>query len=484
MGKSAAHILFILFCQLWSVSFAQNKKAVADSLLNLLKTDKQDTNRVLHLEALSETYQKTGEYKLSLQYGNEGLLLAQKLNYTNALAYCNSNIGVAYLKIGDYNKTLEYTSVALNIHKKHGDLIGIANAYNTIANAYIMQGNYAMALEKSLLSVKLKERSNNKKNLASGYNNLGIIYYQLNNFPKALEYHFAALKLKLEYGKKREIASSYNNIGTVYYSQKNFEKALEFFIKSIEVSEKSGDKSTLASSYQNIGNVYSDMNKEKLAVDYLERSLKIKMESGDKRGIASAYINMGQLLKKEKNYAKNKKQLLLALDIAREINAKDLIHACYEALSITETDLGDHKSAYEHYKLYRIYNDSLFNEESSKKTAQLSAQYESEKKDNEIKLLNKDKEKQAAITEAESKKQQIIIWSVVGGLLLVLILSSFIYNRWRITQKQKFIIEQQKHLVEEKQKEILDSIRYAKRIQTSLLPTHIYIHRQLNNLKN
>lgn len=290
--------------------------------------------------------------------------------------------------------------------------------------------------------------------------------------------------MKLETGKKRDIASSYNNIGTVYYSQKNYDKALEFFKKSMEISEESGDKSTLSSSYQNIGNIYSDLNKEKLAVHYFEQSLKIKLETGDKRGIASAYVNMGQTLKKEKNYIKNKNQLLLALDISREINAKDLIIACYDALSITETDLGDHKNAYLHYKLYMMYNDSMFNEENSKKTAQLSAQYESEKKDNEIKLLNLDKEKQAAISEADSKKQRIIIWSVISGLFLVLIFSIFIYSRWRITQQQKLVIEKQKYLVEEKQKEVLESIRYAKRIQTSLLPTHVYIQRQLNSHKN
>jgi hypothetical protein len=61
-------------------------------------------------------------------------------------------------------------------------------------------------------------------------------------------------------------------------------------------------------------------------------------------------------------------------------------------------------------------------------------------------------------------------------------------NRFRVTNKQKKLIEEQKkivedqkHLVDEKQKEILDSIRYAKRIQDSLLPTETYIQKKLRN---
>jgi hypothetical protein len=64
----------------------------------------------------------------------------------------------------------------------------------------------------------------------------------------------------------------------------------------------------------------------------------------------------------------------------------------------------------------------------------------------------------------------------------VLLFAGFIFRSLRITRKQKQIIEQQKHLVEEKQKEILDSIHYARRIQTALLPTDKYIEKSLKRL--
>ena len=58
-----------------------------------------------------------------------------------------------------------------------------------------------------------------------------------------------------------------------------------------------------------------------------------------------------------------------------------------------------------------------------------------------------------------------------------------LYKRNKAKQKINLIISEQKKLVEEKQKDILDSIHYAKRIQQSLLPTEKYIQHSLKRLK-
>ena len=110
----------------------------------------------------------------------------------------------------------------------------------------------------------------------------------------------------------------------------------------------------------------------------------------------------------------------------------------------------------------------------------------------------KELENQTELAEEKSRKQNLIIIFVIGGLLLVLIFAGFVFRSLRITRKQKNIIEEQKNIVEkqkeevehqkliveEHQKEIIDSITYARRIQQSLLPTEKYIEKNLNRLKN
>ncbi len=424
-----------------SSSYAQQK--YLDSILVLLKTDKQDTNRVNHLNAVSDEFRKISEVEKGLQYANDALVLSQELKFKKGIGVAHSNIGLIYET----------------------------------------QSNYAKALQNILISLKIREEISDKKGIANAYNNIGIIYTKQNNYTKALENYLASLKIKKELGDKKGIANSYNNIGTIYKEQRKPKEALENYQAALTIFIDIDSKKGIAASYNNIGNIYFNLNDYPKALESFQSSLKLKEKIGDKLGISIAYTNIGNVNFKQLNFPEAKENQLTALAIAKEINAKNIIVDASGAIARCDSATGNFKSAFTYYKLYKQYNDSIFNEESDKKTTELSAQFESDKKDNEIKLLNVDKEKQAAITEAESKKQRIIIWSVASGLLLVIIFSLFIYNRWRVTQQQKIIIEKQKHLVEEKQQEVLDSIRYAKRIQTSLLPTEKYLERVFSTLK-
>jgi hypothetical protein len=115
-------------------------------------------------------------------------------------------------------------------------------------------------------------------------------------------------------------------------------------------------------------------------------------------------------------------------------------------------------------------NDSLFNEEKDKEITRKEMNYEFEKKEAAAKV---EQEKKDVVTK-------IVIYSISSGFLLVLLLAGLIFRGYRQKQKANVIIGRQKQLVEEKQKEILDSIHYAKRIQRSLLPTEKYIHKSLD----
>jgi len=147
--------------------------------------------------------------------------------------------------------------------------------------------------------------------------------------------------------------------------------------------------------------------------------------------------------------------------------------------------------ALEHYKKYIALRDTIFSQENSKKLMRTEMDHEYEKKkavaDAEHKVQI---ENQKLVTAEKEKKQNIVIASVVAGLLLVIIFAGFIFRSLRITSKQKLIIEQknaetehQKKEIEEKQKEILDSIRYAKRIQMAQVPSEKRVQSMLSKVK-
>jgi hypothetical protein len=138
-------------------------------------------------------------------------------------------------------------------------------------------------------------------------------------------------------------------------------------------------------------------------------------------------------------------------------------------------------------ELYVQLNDSIYQEESATKIAQMSVRLELSGKEKEIELLNTDKKLQQL--ELKNKRNQQ--YGLYGGLVLVIAFAGFMYNRFKITQKQKQVIEHQKEVVEnarllleEKNEEIIASIRYAKRIQDALLTSQKYIERNINRLKS
>jgi len=146
-----------------------------------------------------------------------------------------------------------------------------------------------------------------------------------------------------------------------------------------------------------------------------------------------------------------------------------------------DTLLGNFDGALVNYKKYIACGDSLLNEETTKKTVQAEMQYEFNKKEAAAKL---EQEKKEAIAEAEKKKQKIILLAISGFGLLLLGFAVFAYRSFLQKKKANIEISQQKHLIEEKQKEILDSIYYVRRIQRSLLPHEKYIARNLQRLQN
>jgi hypothetical protein len=130
-----------------------------------------------------------------------------------------------------------------------------------------------------------------------------------------------------------------------------------------------------------------------------------------------------------------------------------------------------------YYKKHIAWRDKLFNEESRKQSVRKQMNYEYEKKEVYNRAIY---EKQMEIAAADKKRQNIVIALIAVVALAILVIALVVIRSLRIVQKQKLIIEDQKAIVEGKQKAIVDSIYYAKRIQQSLLPTEKFIERILN----
>ena len=403
-----------------------------DSMEIILKSAREDTNKINTLNKFSRLLNNTGEHDLSKRYAQEAIQLSKKFKYTK----------------------------------------GEANAYKNLGNIYLMQSNYPLALEYYLQSLKAFEEISDKIGIGKCYGNLGNISQYQMDYAKALEYYLQSLKCFEAQGDKQLIAASYSNIGEAYRKQANYAKALDYDLKSLEMRQKLGDKQGIANCYNNIGILYKLKAEYPKALDYYLKALNIRKEIEDKQGLGECFNDMAELYNRMKNYKLALHYAYLGLHMNKEIGNVDQQGASYENLANTFSKTDQFKEAYSNYVLFKKLTDSVFSSENTKRLGDLKTRFEVEKKEAELKAKA---EAQEVITIEVEKRQQFVIYGVIGLLLVVAVFALFMFNRFKITQKQKQIIEKQKLLVEENQKEIIDSITYAKRIQQVLLTSEKYI---------
>ena len=532
--------------------FAQNKNI--DSLLILLKTDKPDTNKVIHSNKLSRAYIDIGLYDTALFYGNVSLQLSQQLNFKKGIASSCGNIGIVYKEQGDYPKALSFYFKALKIVEELSDKNRIAVYLGNIGNIYKGKGDYSEAMDYYLKALKIDEELGNKNGIARHLGNIGVIYRNQGDYPKALDNYLKALKIAEELRDKDGVTRHLGNIGNVYFDQKDYAKALDYYLKALKMANGLGNKNYIESWIGNIGNVYylqasspftiashnsaGQITRGELysrALDYYLKALKMAEELGDKNGIARHLGNIGGVYKDQGDYPKAFEYSFKALKMDEKLGNKNLMAIVIASIGSLYTTTGKFKEAeqylkraitmndsvgalnesmqnyesisqlydtiaklaveskqlakaIENYKLSSTYykkaivlKDTLFSQENKKQLVRKEMNYQFDKKEAFTKTENQIQQK---IAEEKNYKQKIIIWSIASGLLLVVVLAGFIFRSLRTTrmqkqiieiksketEEQKKVIEEQKIVVEEKNKNITDSINYAKRIQRAMLP--------------
>jgi tetratricopeptide (TPR) repeat protein len=532
--RSITRVSFLFYTVLllalsWpGIVLSQNKKV--DSLLALYKKLPNDTEKINTTLALSKQLLKVSKNQDALNYAKE---VQEKCaaslkdpNQTNSDFYKRSyatayNVeGNVYYFSSDYKSANSCYYKALKLYQEINDFKGIANAISNIGLMASTQGNYARAYEYYMKALRIREVINDEAGLASSYNNLGICLGHQGNYSTSLEYHFKSLAMSEKRGDKFAVTTSLTNIGAIYSNQKNYKKALEYYQRCLPLLQEIGNKLGLANVYNNLGIIAENDKEFASSIGYYQKALELRQQIGDQYGVAFSFNNIGTVYAEERNYSAALQYNMKALEIRKNIQdslgiALSLygMSTCYLKLGQLDQALQNCRQSYDYARkmgekqttlnatkgLSEIYaakkdfekayyyqsrfsdmKDSLTNEENVKQGVRAEMNYEFSKKEA---LEKADREKQAALNEAHEHRQKLILWGVSSILILVLAFAIFAYRSYLQKQKAHTEIVQQKHIIEEKQNEILSSIHYAKRIQKVLLPQDKYIEKTIARLK-
>ncbi|MDQ3191668.1 MAG: tetratricopeptide repeat protein [Bacteroidota bacterium] len=370
---------------------------------------------------------------------------------------------------------LKFTSEALSLSQKNNLKPEQIKSLFLMGVIHRKLGKIDQSLSFHLKSLEIAELINDNYFIASNFNNLGIIYKNQNDFKKAMEYYEKALEIQRELDNKKGMASLYSNIGVIFTKEKNFDKAIEMYKLSLETEHLLEDYHAVAGSLCNIGSAYWHKSDLKSAIKYYKMSLKLYDEYQDKYNKALILNNLGIIYSDLKEYSTAVDYCNSSISIAREIKDLSSVHYNYMALSEIYSRTRDFEKAYHYHLLSSQTKDSLISESSSKKIIELQQKYESDKREQEILVLTKEKELQ----DLELNKKRVIIYAFTGSFIVVLLLGIIVYKENRQKHYTNKKLKKAYSNIEEKNKDITDSINYAKRIQEALLKDEEHISENL-----
>ncbi|MFI5150996.1 MAG: sensor histidine kinase [Bacteroidia bacterium] len=298
--------------------------------------------------------------------------------------------------------------------------------------------NYPAALKRHFAALETREEIKDLKGIGQSYNNIGLVYKEQGALADALKNYMSALDIFTKLQDQYSIATCYSNIGIIQKSQGHYPEALKNYFLSLEIRKKIGDKWGIGQSYNNIGNVYNNEGDLALALENYLQALKIREAIGDREGVSVSCVNLGILYVRMNKLGQAELFLNKGLELSKAIGSKEWIKESYEGFSILDSVRGNYKDAFVHYKLYALYRDSLNNEETKRRSIQSAMQYEFDKKDLEAKA---EREKGEVRHASDERRQQFIIYAVLGLLVIVFVFSGFLYNRLLHIRKQKQTIE-------------------------------------------
>ncbi len=375
-------------------------------------------------------------------------------------------------RTNDPVKALSYTEQALLLAQYLGDKSGESSSLNNIGVIYRHTGDLDKALTNYIASLHIQKENKFEDALAYTYSNIGTIYSLKGQPEKALDYFVKANKQFESIGHHLRIIGTLNNIGNVYNDMGDYDNALSYYLKSLYEYEQLEDKSNAFVPLTNIGNLFFNKGDMDKALEYYNRSLVLEQAANNLSGQGAALHSFGSVFKEMGDYENAISFYERALEMAQEAQDNFLLKTIYESLSETYFVKGDHFLAYSFLQLHNVVKDSLFNEESNRRVAELESTYEFEQQQKEILHLKTDSDLQ----QLRIKHANYIIAGIGVILLIVAVLTFFIIKENREIKRTKVLLEKknekitdQKMIIEEKNFNITESINYAKHVQQSVL---------------
>ena len=411
---------------------AQNPQVIS-KLKDEIANTKDDTTRVKRLVNLSNNLSNS-DFKNAIQYANEALDLASKVNYIK----------------------------------------GKAKAYNSLADAYWFHSDYEKAQQYYFKAYRINDSIHDQKAVAFSLYNIGwILCIQQHNY-ESDKYLYQSLQIYQSIKDTSGLLSIYNALASYYVdrslnektTKQYFDSAIVYFNKGVNYAKQSKSYSNLGKYYGNMGDLFYQQGDYNSSMFYNTKSLEIHQKLQDSSSIIISLLNIG-LCEMQTNHVKEAiSKFKVTYGFTKRHDIKDIRIIALHSLAQSNYKLGKYKDGFDAYQEYVDLKESIDKEAYSTNISDLQSTYSLEKSEANVEKLKQANE----IQELKNKKNTYFIFGLLIVALIVILVAALLFRQNKQKQLTNIQLKEQNHIIAEKKQEIDNSIQYAKGIQQSILP--------------
>ncbi len=371
-----------------------------------LKTLQKEIDALNKESRLQRIYSPHQSYELA----SKAYEKAAPIQYLVGLGYAALNIGfhLYYIKgqLAEGNVKLQEAN---HIFAEIDDEVGLAWGTIIKASTTVYAGEYDKSFTQYNHALEVFIRYNEKEGEVLTRYLLGNIYLELKEYDKAAAIHEACLPLYYALNDAMGIANTFTSLADTYHANGNYEKAIEYFEKSIKISQEYRNMNAEARAWHDFGLVYESLGDYNKAIELIELSLQQREKQGQKQGIITCCLSLGRLYYRMQDFDHAVAKLEQAIANGILMNAKPKLMRAYNELANIYKDLGNAWKALDCYEKYMEMKTAVLGEESTLQMKKIQSIYETEqaKKETEIERL-RNVELKEAYDKIEHQNQHII----------------------------------------------------------------------------
>ncbi|AUC82672.1 tetratricopeptide repeat protein [Lacinutrix sp. Bg11-31] len=429
--KNHCLTLLLLLCTITLVQAQKNRQdfnVFADSIIKVNHKNYSDLEYVIYKNKYD-----TLKMRVLLNKSKDA-------NYPQGQSFANIMLGNQYRNKSLFNKSRTFLNNALQISKDHNLLEFKIVSLNMLGVIDRRQDNVRSALDYHQEALAIAEAQPVKtkslqKSIAVSHNSMGNIYLSIRQYDQALEEFNKSLAIEIAAKNELGLAINYHNIGAVYEAHDKLEDALASYFKSLEYNEHIDSDIGRVICKNSIGAIYVKQNKPEAALEIIEPTIALAEKKGDKFYIASAYITLGWAQSQLGKTTLAKQNLEKGLEMAENYNLMSSVASANKQLSLLNEKLGNPSLALKQYKTAVEVEQSIINKENAQYINSVRFEYETEKKNTQIKFLAKQNEV-ANLKLDENRKTAIA--TIIA--LFLLVAGLFFFNRHKRVKNEKKIL--------------------------------------------